>query len=172
MLKIAVFASGRGSNFHSLYNAIKEQHINAEIVVVISNNATAPVLSFAQSLNIPNFYIEKKQFVNHNLFIHKVLEILQSFNINFIVLAGYLKKIPSEIIEKYRNKIINIHPSLLPDFGGKGMYGEHVHKAVLDSGVKRTGATVHFVDEDFDTGKIILQESIEIEKNDTIEARK
>ncbi|MDE3056805.1 MAG: phosphoribosylglycinamide formyltransferase [Bacteroidota bacterium] len=168
-LKIAVFASGRGSNFQSLYNALREDAEKARIVVVISNNSDAGALAVARSLHLPAIHLSQKQYSSHAEFVEAVLQTLESFQVNLIVLAGYMKKIDAAIIGKYRNRIINIHPALLPAFGGQGMYGIHVHEAVIASGARASGATVHIVDEEFDHGKIILQETVPVEPNDTPE---
>ncbi len=169
MLNIAVFASGRGSNFESLHRAILEQSIPARIVVVISNNSQAGALSIARSFNIPAFHISQKQFSDEKLFAENILRVLQQHEVHFIVLAGYMKKLQTEIISAYKNKIINIHPALLPKFGGEGMYGRFVHEAVIASKEKYSGATVHLVSEEYDCGAIVLQDSIEVEENDTSE---
>lgn len=169
MLHIAVFASGRGSNFEALFHAIVDQKIAAKIVAVISNNSNADVLKIARSLNIPAFHISQKQFPTQDLFSEKLLETLLQVNADFIVLAGYMKKINAPIILAFRNRIINIHPALLPKFGGDGMFGRHVHNAVIEAKEKISGATVHLVDEEYDRGAIILQDSVAIEKNETEE---
>jgi phosphoribosylglycinamide formyltransferase 1 len=169
VLQIAVFASGRGSNLEALYRAIVNQNISAKIVAVISNNSNAGALLFARSLNIPAIHISQKQFPTQDLFTEKLLETLLHVNANFIVLAGYMKKIDARIIAAFRNRIINIHPALLPKFGGDGMFGHHVHKAVIEAKENISGATVHLVDEDYDRGPIILQDSTTIEKTDTEE---
>lgn len=167
LLRIAVFASGRGSNFHALAEAISRKKLNAKIVVLISNNSEAGAVALARSLQIPALHLSQKQYPSHAAFTETVLSTLESYGVDLVVLAGYLKKIDSAVIKRYRNKIINIHPALLPDFGGEGMYGCHVHEAVIAQGVKRTGATVHIVDEEFDHGPIVLQESIPVESDDT-----
>ncbi len=126
----------------------------------------------AEKAGIEALYINPLEFTTEEEYNSKVLEELEKRNVKLVVLAGYLKILSKEFIEKYRDRIINIHPSLLPDFGGKGYYGEKVHKAVLESGIKTTGATVHFVDEGTDTGEIILQETVEIREDDTVESLK
>jgi len=162
-----VFASGRGSNFQALAEAISKRNINARIVVVISNNSDAGALALARSLHIPALHLSQKQFPSQEAFTNAVLSALESHGIDLIVLAGYMKKIEPAVIRRYRNKIINVHPALLPLFGGQGMYGHFVHEAVIAQRAARSGATVHIVDEEFDHGKIILQESIPVESNDT-----
>lgn len=162
-----MFASGRGSNFQALAEAISKRNINARIVVVISNNSDAGALALARSLHIPALHLSQKQFPSQEAFTNAVLSALESHGIDLIVLAGYMKKIEPAVIRRYRNKIINVHPALLPLFGGQGMYGHFVHEAVIAQRAARSGATVHIVDEEFDHGKIILQESIPVESNDT-----
>ena len=169
LLRIAVFASGRGSNFEALHKAIVEKNIAAKIVAVISNNSSSGVLALAQSFDIPAFHISQKQFSNENEFQDKILMTLESFNVNFIVLAGYMKKLGTNIIRKFPGRIINIHPALLPKFGGEGMYGMNVHRAVIDAKEKESGATVHFVTEEYDKGEIITQQRIPIAALETPE---
>jgi phosphoribosylglycinamide formyltransferase-1 len=168
-LNIAVFASGRGSNFQALQSAIVKEKFPAQIVVVISNKSNAGALELARSSNIPAFHISQRQFPNEEAFNKKIFDTLQAHNVNFIVLAGYMKKIDPALIREYRGKIINIHPALLPKFGGEGMFGSHVHEAVIKAKEKISGATVHVVDEDYDHGKIILQDIISVTENDTPE---
>lgn len=167
MLKIAVFASGRGSNFQALAEAISKENIDARIVVVISNNSNAGALALARSLHIPVLHLSQIQFPSQDAFTQSVLSTLESHGVDLIVLAGYMKKIDPAIIRRYRNRIINVHPALLPLFGGQGMYGHFVHEAVIAQRAVRSGATVHIVDEEFDHGPIILQESIPVDSNDT-----
>ena len=169
MLSIAVFASGRGSNFRALADAITKKNLDAKIVVVISNNSDAGALALARSFHIPALHLSQKQFPSQDAFTEAILSVLRSHGVDFIVLAGYMKKIDPTIIRQYRNRIINVHPALLPAFGGQGMYGHYVHEAVIAERVQRSGATVHLVDEEFDRGPIVLQESIPVEKNDTPE---
>jgi phosphoribosylglycinamide formyltransferase-1 len=169
VLNIAVFASGRGSNFEALYRAIVDQKISAKIVVVISNNSSSGVLHLAQSLNIPVFHISQQQFPDPSLFQNKIFETLLSFNVNFIVLAGYMKKLDPAITRAFPDRIINIHPALLPKYGGEGMFGMNVHNAVIAAKEKESGATVHFVNEEYDKGAIIGQQKIRVDANDTPE---
>ena len=170
MLSIAVFASGRGSNFEALAKAISAGNVNAKIAVVISNNSGAGVLTLAEAMRIPALHLSQKQFPSQDIFTDAVLANLESFGVNFIVLAGYMKMLDPRVIRRYPNRIINIHPALLPEFGGQGMYGHHVHEAVIARHAKRSGATVHVVDEAFDHGPIVLQESIPVEPGDTPES--
>lgn len=170
MLNIAVFASGRGSNFEALQRAIVEQNISASIVVVISNNSSSGVLTLAQSFGIPALHISQRQYSDTKLFRQKVLDTLSAFNVNFIVLAGYMKMLDAEIIRTFPDKIINIHPALLPKFGGEGMYGMNVHRAVIDAHEKESGATVHYVNEAYDEGRIIGQQRVDVSQNETPES--
>lgn len=170
-LNIAVFASGRGSNFQAILTAIQNRTItNAQIVLVVSNRADAGALDIARVHSIPALHLDRKQFASDEEFTAAVLRTLEEHGVNFIVLAGYLKKLSSEVVRRYRNRIVNIHPALLPRFGGKGMYGIHVHEAVIQSGAKISGATVHLVDEEYDHGPIILQRAVEVSSNDTPES--
>lgn len=169
MMNIAVFASGRGSNLMAILNAIKEGILNAKVSVVISNNSNAGALEIAKANGIDALHISRKQFSSDEEYIRKILDELRSRNIQLIVLAGYMKKIPSEVVKEYRNRILNVHPALLPAFGGQGMYGLNVHKAVIESGVKITGVTVHIVDEEYDHGPIVMQRAVEVRDSDTPE---
>lgn len=169
MLNIAVFASGRGSNFEALQRAILAEKFPAQIVVVISNNSQAGALSLARSFNIPAYHISRQQFPESEAFNKKIAETLRAHSVNFIVLAGYMKKIDPALIREYHNRIINIHPALLPKFGGEGMFGHHVHEAVIGAKEKISGATVHMVDEEYDRGKIILQDTVDVSEHDTPE---
>ena len=169
-LNIAVFASGKGSNFKSILDAIKSGKIcNTQIVIVISNNSHAGALEIARENNIPALHMSRTQFSSDQDFNSTLLAALQKHNVNFIVLAGYMKKIDAKIVKIFRNRIVNIHPALLPKFGGAGMYGLHVHEAVIESGDKTSGASVHIVDDEFDHGPVVLQKSIQVEVTDTPE---
>jgi phosphoribosylglycinamide formyltransferase-1 len=170
LLKIAVFASGKGSNFKAILDAIKSGSIpKTEIVVVISNNSGAGALATARDEKIPAIHCSRKQFDSDEEFTSALLKRLDEHGVNFIVLAGYMKKIGAAIIRNYKNRIVNIHPALLPAFGGAGMYGMHVHEAVIKSGSKISGATVHIVDEEYDRGPIVLQRTVEVSNEDTPE---
>ena len=165
---IVVFASGTGSNFISIYNNVKQANINGRIVLLVSNNPRCKAVNFANSNDIKTCIISKDTIANENSHKAFLLNELKVVRTDLIVLAGYLKIIPLKVISHYRNKILNIHPSLLPKFGGKGFYGMKVHKAVMESNELFTGATVHFVDEIYDNGPIVAQERIEINQNDDI----
>ncbi len=168
-MNIAVFASGRGSNLMAILNAIKKGVLKAKISVVISNNSNAGALEIARANGIDALHISRKQFSSDEEYVKKILDELRSRNVQLIVLAGYMKKIPPEVIKEYPNRILNIHPALLPAFGGQGMYGLNVHKAVIESGVKITGVTVHIVDEEYDHGPIVMQRAVEVKDDDTPE---
>ena len=169
-LNIAVFASGTGSNFKAILEAIKSGSIrNAKVVVVISNNSDAGALAIARDHGLPGLQINRKQFESDEAFTTAILNALHTYRTNFIVLAGYMKKIDPLIIRNFRNRIVNIHPALLPSFGGKGMYGMRVHEAVIASKAALSGATVHIVDEEYDHGRIVLQKKVPVDPQDTPE---
>lgn len=169
MLNIAVFISGGGTNLQAIIDAVKENKINGKIKLVFSNRKNAYGLIRAQNESIDTFYLNRKNFFSNEEYDEAILEELNKKNIDLIVLAGYLNILSSKLISKYSNRIINIHPSLIPSFCGDGFYGENVHKAVIKSGVKFTGATTHFVDENVDTGAIILQDVVPVFINDDFE---
>lgn len=169
MLNIAVFISGGGTNLQAIINAVKENKINGKIKLVFSNRKNAYGLIRAQNESIDTFYLNRKKFFCNEEYDERILEELERKNIDLIVLAGYLNILSSKFVSKYSNRIINIHPSLIPSSCGDGFYGENVHKAVIKSGVKFTGATTHFVDEKVDTGAIILQDVVPVLINDDFE---
>ena len=170
MLRVGVLVSGGGTNLQAILDAIDAGAIrNAKVEVVISNNAGAYALERAKKHGIPAECLSPKDFASRNEFNEALVAKIDSYDLDLIVLAGYLVKIPEIMIEKYRNKIINIHPSLIPSFCGVGFYGLKVHEAALERGVKVTGATVHFVDSGMDTGPIILQKAVEVQDGDTPE---
>ena len=170
MLKIAVCVSGGGTNLQAIIDAVESGVItNTEISVVISNNKNAYALERAKNHNIEGICISPKDYETRAQFNEAFIEKLDSYEVDLVVLAGFLVVIPPEMIAKYRNRIINVHPSLIPSFCGTGFYGLKVHEGALERGVKVTGATVHFVDEGTDTGPIILQKAVYIENGDTAE---
>lgn len=170
MLKLAVLVSGGGTNLQAIIDAISAGKItNACISVVISNNVNAYALERARAHGIEALCISPKDFESREAFNQAFLEKLNSYNVDLVVLAGFLVVLPEMMIKEYTNRIVNIHPSLIPSFCGKGFYGLKVHEGVLARGVKVTGATVHFVDEGTDTGPIILQKAVEVEQGDTPE---
>ena len=169
-MRIAVLVSGGGTNLQAVIDAIKSGDItNTEIAVVISNNAGAYALTRARENGIEAVCVSPKNYANRETFNKEFLKTVNSYNVDLIVLAGFLVKIPEEMVHQYSNRIINIHPSLIPSFCGVGFYGLKVHEAALAKGVKVTGATVHFVDEGMDTGRIILQKAVEVKDGDTPE---
>ena len=170
MLKVVVLVSGGGTNLQAIIDAVDAGTItNTEIVGVISNNKNAYALERAAKAGIANVCISPKDFASRAEFNQELLKAVDEFEADLLVLAGFLVVIPEIMIEKYRNRIINIHPSLIPSFCGTGFYGLKVHEAALEKGVKVVGATVHFVDEGTDTGAIILQKAVEVEQGDTPE---
>lgn len=170
MLKIAVLVSGGGTNLQAIIDSVKSKAItNTEIKVVISNNENAYALTRAKQNGIEALCISPKVYESREAFNEAFLAKLDAYHVDLVVLAGFLVKIPEAMVHKYSHRIINIHPSLIPSFCGVGFYGLKVHEAALEKGVKVTGATVHFVDEGMDTGKIILQQPVMIEANDTPE---
>ena len=170
MLNVVVLVSGGGTNLQAIIDAVENGTItNTKIAGVISNNKNAYALERAKKHGIANCCISPKDYVNRATFNQKFLEKMDELNPDLIVLAGFLVVIPPEMIAKYRNRIINIHPSLIPSFCGTGYYGLKVHEAALARGVKVVGATVHFVDEGTDTGPIILQKAVEVEEGATPE---
>lgn len=170
MLKLAVCVSGGGTNLQAIMDAIDNGTItNARIEVVISNNKNAYALERAKKHGIQSVCISPKDYESREAFNQDFLARLDSYQVDLVVLAGFLVVIPEAMIKRYRNRIINIHPSLIPSFCGTGYYGLKVHEGVLNRGVKVTGATVHFVDEGTDTGPIILQKAVEVKQDDTPE---
>ena len=170
MLKLAVCVSGGGRNLQAIMDAIDNGTItNARIEVVISNNKNAYALERAKKHGIQSVCISPKDYESREAFNQDFLARLDSYQVDLVVLAGFLVVIPEAMIKSYRNRIINIHPSLIPSFCGTGYYGLKVHEGVLNRGVKVTGATVHFVDEGTDTGPIILQKAVEVKQDDTPE---
>lgn len=162
MTRIAIFASGSGSNAQNI-NEYFSDNSDVSISLILANKADAYVLERAKNMNIPSFVFSNKELQSTTI----VLDKLKEYEIDFIVLAGFLLKVPSSLISTFHNKIVNIHPALLPKFGGKGMYGMHVHQAVVDNKEKETGITIHYVNENYDEGQIIFQSKFNVEENDT-----
>lgn len=161
MKRIAILASGSGTNAENIIKYFKNSD-SISVVQVLSNKKDAKVLERASCLNIPNRSFDKNDFIATD----EVLKLLKE-NADYVILAGFLWKIPSKIIDAFPNKIINIHPALLPKYGGKGMYGMHVHNAVVENKEKKTGITIHYVNENYDEGAIIFQKSFEVLESDT-----
>ncbi len=170
MLKIAVMVSGGGTNLQAIIDRVADGTItNTEIAVVISNNYGVKALERAKTAGIPGVCVSPKDYSSRTEFNDALLATVQSYDVDLIVLAGFLVVIPEQMIDAYENRIINIHPSLIPAFCGTGYYGLKVHEAALARGVKVVGATVHFVDKGTDTGPIILQKAVEVQSGDTPE---
>ena len=170
MLRVVVMVSGGGTNLQAIIDGVKTKTItNTELVGVVSNKKDAYALERAKQNAIPAVCVSPKDYANREAFYDALLETVDGFEPDLIVLAGFLVVLPEQMITKYRNRIINVHPSLIPSFCGKGFYGLKVHEAALKRGVKVTGATVHFVDEGTDTGPIILQRAVEVKAGDTPE---
>lgn len=170
MLRVAVLVSGGGTNLQAILDAVKSDRItNTEVVGVISNNKKAYALERAKQAGVHAQCISPKDYENRELFNEALTNAIDELAPDLIVLAGFLVVIPAELIRKYENRMINVHPSLIPSFCGTGYYGLKVHEAALERGVKVTGATVHFVDEGTDTGPIILQKAVEVMPDDTPE---
>lgn len=169
-LKLGVLASGRGSNFEAILKNIKAGKLDATVRIVISNKSSAGVLEIARKNNIPAIRLSIKQFPDQQKFDAQLLKILSDHDVNFIALAGYLKMISPKVVRAYRNRILNIHPALLPSFGGKGYYGLRVHEAVLEYGCKVSGVTIHIVDEKYDAGPPVLQRCVPVLDDDTPES--
>ena len=168
MLRVAVMVSGGGTNLQAIIDAVDSGRItNTELVAVISNNKGAYALERAKKAEIRDIVVSPKDYEDRAAFNKALVETVDSLQVDLIVLAGYLVVIPLEMIEKYENRIINIHPSLIPSFCGTGFYGLKVHEAALERGVKVVGATVHFVDKGTDTGPILLQKAVVVENGDT-----
>jgi len=167
-MNIAIFASGKGSNFKAILEKVKKGKIKGYIRILITDR-DCPAIQIAKEEEIPALILSAKNFENKKEYLERLIEICNEYNIELICLAGYLSKLPYDFVNKYYGKIINIHPALLPSFGGKGFYGINVHKAVIESGTKITGVTIHFVDREYDCGPIIAQEAIYIRPNDTPE---
>jgi phosphoribosylglycinamide formyltransferase-1 len=168
-MNIGVFASGRGSNFEAILHAIERGELPARVVLLVSDKSSAGALDLARAHNIPAVHLSPAQFPGEEAYAERLLALLSEYRVELIALAGYLKKIPGRVVQQYRNRIVNIHPALLPKFGGPGMYGLHVHKAVLAAGETTSGATVHLVDEEYDHGAIVMQKTVEVLPHDTPE---
>ena len=167
--RIAVFCSGSGSNFQAIFHALKKKQLMAEIVLCLSNRSQCGAMEFARLNGIATVHLTEKQFDSCDEFAEAMVNCLKEQRIDYIVLAGYMRKVPDAVVTAFSNKIINIHPALLPKFGGEGMYGIHVHTAVLEAGETKSGATVHFVNEEYDKGRILMQRKVPVLPDDTPE---
>ena len=170
MKNIAIFVSGGGSNFMAIHHQIQKREIPGEIVLVISNNPNCGAIEYANENSISHVIINETRYPNSHTRGELLTDTSLKAKINLICLAGYMKMLPPAFVKQYENKILNIHPGLLPEFGGKGFFGMRVHEAVINSGKRESGATVHFVDEIYDHGPIILQKKVEVLKTDTAES--
>lgn len=167
--RIGILSSHNGSGFDTLQEACENKELDAQIVLVISNNTDAKVLKKASNKNIPNFIVNAKKYPEENLD-EKITKLMSEFKVDYIFLSGFMKKIEKNLVSTFENKIVNSHPALLPKFGGKGMYGTNVHKAVIQAKQKESGCTIHFVNENYDEGEFILQNSIKLEENESVES--
>ena len=162
--RIVIFASGSGTNAQNVIQYFQQGEI-AEVVLVLTNKKDAKVIERAKNLNVETLYFNKSELIDEK----GVLQVLKDINPDLIVLAGFLLKFPESILTNFHNRVINLHPALLPKYGGKGMYGHHVHQAVIENGEKETGITIHYVNENYDEGKIIFQRSTPLSDRDTPE---
>ena len=162
MKKIAIFASGQGSNAESIIRYFRTVDHRAEVTLVVTNRADAPVINRAANLGVDSVVVSRNELTDGT-----VLTLLEDRAVDLVVLAGFLLMIPLQLIKRYRGHIINIHPSLLPKFGGKGMYGDRVHEAVVAAGERQTGITIHHVNEHYDDGAIIFQATVDLDPTDT-----
>lgn len=168
-MHIAVFASHGGSDLQAIIDGCKNNKIEAKVAVVISNNGNSMALQRANNENIPFYHLSAKKFGSEELLAKEILNVLSEYNIDMIFLAGYMRMLHISIIEEYNNRIFNIHPALLPKFGGKGMYGINVHTAVIDAKEKETGVTIHRVSAEYDSGEVVAQTTVPVFENDTPE---
>ena len=168
-MNIAVFASHGGSDLQAIIDGCKNEQINATVVVVISNNKDSVALQRAKNENIPNFHMSAKKYGSEEILATEILNVLNQYNVDMIFLAGYMRLLHIDILEKYENRIFNIHPALLPKFGGKGMFGMNVHNAVINAKEKETGVTIHRVNAEYDSGEIVAQTKVAVMENDTPE---
>lgn len=168
-LHIAIFASHRGTNMQAIIDACKSGDLNGEVCAVISNNSTSQALEIARIAGIPEYHLSNKTYPEEDELDEAICKVLTESGADIVALAGYMKKLGPKVLKYYKGRILNIHPSLLPKYGGKGMYGINVHRAVIDAGEKTTGVTIHLVEEEYDTGKIIRQCEIEVLEGDTID---
>ena len=170
MKKLAILVSGRGSNMSAIIDACEQDRISASVEIVLSNNADAKALSIAKEKRINTVYISSQTHTNPEQLDAVMRNTLLKHNIDLIILAGFMKKIGPKVLSEFEGKILNIHPSLLPKYGGKGFYGMNIHRAVVDAGDKESGATIHLVCGDYDDGKILAQETVTLNEEDTPES--
>jgi phosphoribosylglycinamide formyltransferase 1 len=168
-MRIAVFASGGGSNLKAILDAIEDGRLPAEVALVVSDRPGAGALDRAARHGIAQAIVSPGEFAGPDAFGAGLLEVLGECEVDFVALAGYLRHVPVAVVNAFRHRMLNVHPSLLPAFGGKGLYGRRVHEAVIEYGARWSGATVHIVDEAYDTGPIVLQEPVPVLQDDTPE---
>ncbi len=166
-MRLAVFASGGGTNFQAILDAIDRGTLPATPVCCVSNTTDAGALDRAAAHDVPTAVVDPRSYDDPSAFGRALLTVLDDHEATFVALAGYMLKIPSNVVDAYRGRMTNVHPALLPAFGGQGMYGLHVHEAVLEYGVHWSGVTVHLVDEEYDHGPIVLQEPVPVYPDDT-----
>ena len=170
MKKLAILVSGRGSNMLALIEACEQGRLQASVELVISNNADSLALVSAKERNIDTAHLSSRTHPDADELDVVMKQLLQQYEIDYVLLAGFMKKIGSKTLATYKGRIINIHPSLLPKFGGQGMFGLNVHKAVIEAGEKETGVTIHLVDDEYDKGAILAQQTVEVAAEDTAES--
>ena len=168
-MNIAVFASHGGSDLQAIIDGCKNNQINASVVCVISNNGDSMALKRAENDNIPAYHMSAKKYGDEETLSSEILKVLSSHSVDMIFLAGYMRMLHISVLQKYDNSIFNIHPALLPKFGGKGMFGMNVHNAVIAAGEKETGVTIHRVSAEYDSGEIVAQTTVPVEEGDTAE---
>ena len=165
-----VFASGSGTNFQAILNAVEAGQIPARVTGLIASKRGIRAIERAKNHGVPYLVLKEKDFSNSDRYVQALLDQLKTWNAGLLVLAGFLKKVPSEIIHHYEGNILNLHPSLLPKYGGKGYFGKRVHEAVIENGEPETGVTIHLVNEEYDDGPILAQEKVDIRPDDTPES--
>ncbi len=168
-MNIAVFASHGGSDLQAIIDGCKNNKIDAKVAVVISNNGDSTALKRAENEHIPSYHLSTKKFGSEEALAKEILDVLSTYQINMIFLAGYMRMLHISVLKKYNNRIFNIHPALLPKYGGKGMYGMNVHTAVILAKEKETGVTIHRVNAEYDSGEIVAQTTVPVLENDTPE---
>lgn len=168
LMNLGILASHRGTNFQAIINACRQGHLSASVTVAISNNSNATALTRAKNANIPALHLSGKTHPDPEQLDAAILEALKAHNVDLVVTVGYLKKLGKKTLAHYQNRVVNIHPSLLPAYGGKGMYGQKIHAAVLQNKDAETGITIHYLDEEYDTGDIIAQVRIPVSESDTV----
>lgn len=167
-MNLGILASHRGTNFQAIINACRQGQLSASVTVAISNNSNATALTRAKNANIPALHLSGKTHPDPEQLDAAILEALKAHNVDLVVTVGYLKKLGKKTLAHYQNRVVNIHPSLLPAYGGKGMYGQKIHAAVLQNKNAETGITIHYLDQEYDTGNIIAQVRIPVSESDTV----